>query len=106
MRKNIVFTLMIFVLTIILVGCGKEGLVGSWQSEAYSGAYVYTFNADGTGIYNASGNKMEFTYTTDGEKISILYPGNTVPFESTYKIDGNSLNIVDSFGKDTIYKRK
>ena len=49
---------------------------------------------------------MEFTYTTEGDKISILYKGNTAPFETTFTIEGNKLNMKDSFGKDTIYKKQ
>ena len=50
---------------------------------------------------------MEFTYTaTEDGKLSITYNGNTSAFETTYTIDGNTLNIKDSFGSDTIYKRK
>lgn len=79
-------------------------IVGSWKYE--SGDYTYTFNEDGTGEYLISSTKMEFTYTTDSNKISILYKGNTAAFETEYAIDGDTLNIKDSFGKDTIYKRK
>ena len=106
MKKNIVLALILFVSLLLLVGCGKKGLVGSWKSEAYQGAYVYTFNEDGTGYYDAAGNKMEFTYKVDGEKISILYTGNTDPFETTFTVDGDTLNVKDSFNNDTIYKRK
>ena len=81
------------------------GLVGSWEYE--TGGYTYTFNADGTGTYDVgSGDPMKFTYTDDGSNLSILYDGNTAPFESTYTIDGSKLNIKDSFGSDTIYKKK
>ena len=81
------------------------GLVGSWEYE--TGGYTYTFNADGTGTYDVgSGDPMKFTYTDDGTNLSILYDGNTAPFESTYTIDGSKLNIKDSFGSDTIYKKK
>ena len=38
--------------------------------------------------------------------ISILYNGNTVPFETTFKIENDTLTIIDSFGKDVVYKRK
>lgn len=106
MKKRVLFTLVLFMLTVVLVGCGSKGLVGSWKSDSFSGAYVYTFNADGTGNYDAAGTKKEFTYKTEEDKISILYTGDTVPFESTYKIDGNKLNIVDSLGNDTFYTKK
>lgn len=76
-------------------------IVGEWKLDSY----VYTFNEDGTGQYDAAGTIMKFTYKTEGEKLSILYDGNTDPFETTYSIDGDKLNVRDSLGKDTIYTR-
>ena len=108
MRKiaiSILIATLLIVALLALTGCGSKsnGIVGKWK---YDGAdYTYTFNDDGTGDYDAFGTKMEFTYTIDGDKISILYTGNTAPFETTYSIDGDTLNIVDSFGGDTLYKK-
>ncbi len=76
------------------------GIVGKWEYQ--TGGYTYTFNEDGTGNFNGS----EFTYTVDGDKLSIMYTGNTVPFETTFTIDGNKLDIKDSLGNSTIYNRK
>ena len=113
--KSVLVVLAIAVMAFALTACEKkedskkeskksEGIVGSWK---YEGAdYTYTFNEDKTGEYNAAGNKMEFTYELDGNKISILYTGNTAPFETEYEIKGDELNVKDSFGNDTIYKRK
>ena len=98
----------VLLISLVLVGCGKSdssssnSIVGKWAL----GSYVYTFNADNTCSYDASGTLMKCTYTTDGDKLSILYDGNTDPFETTYSIDGNKLNVRDSFGNDTIYTRK
>ena len=101
--KRVLYVVAILFVSIFLVGCGKKEekitLVGSWD---YSGLYTYVFNADGTGSYAGS----NFTYTTDGDKLSITYEGNTVPFETTYKIDGNKLIIKDSFDNDVTYTRK
>ncbi|MBQ3293167.1 hypothetical protein IJG93_02605 [Candidatus Saccharibacteria bacterium] len=81
----------------------KDPLIGSWEN----GSYVYTFNEDGTCSYGyGSLGAMECVYHTEGDKISILYNGNTAPFETTYKIDGNQLNVIDSFGNNTIYTKK
>lgn len=120
MKKFIKSMLLILVLVstiLVFTGCGntnettenkdskeiKNTIVGSWK---YDGAdYTYTFNEDGTGDYNAAGTIMEFTYETEDKKISILFSGNTAPFESEFSIDGDTLNIIDSFGKDTLYKR-
>ena len=102
----LLFISVLFVSIVGLTGCGKDkanknSIVGKWQSKEYS-SYVYTFNEDGTGDY--SGTK--FTYTTEGDKISIKYEGSTAAFESTYEIKDNELNIKDSFGKDTLYTKK
>ena len=106
MKKNLVLvSIMLLVAVIGLTGCGKSNkdpLVGKWAH----GSYVYTFNSDKTCSYDAAGTLMKCTYKTDGDKLSILYDGNTAAFETTYSIDGNKLNVKDSFGSDTIYTKK
>ena len=106
--KSIVLVIMLLcATTFILAGCGKKEptIVGSWKNDELGYDFIYTFNEDGTGKYDAAGTNMEFTYTTEGDKISILYTGVTVPFETEYRIDGDTLNVVDSVGNDTLYKR-
>lgn len=123
MKKIIVTLLAITLLTgalFALTACGNEGtkgnetssvsdsnqtpsIVGEWKYQGME--FIYTFNEDGTGEYNAAGTLMPFTYKIDGDKISILYDGNTDPFETTFSIDGDTLNVVDSVGNDTLYKR-
>ncbi|MBR3132683.1 MAG: hypothetical protein IKG42_01155 [Clostridia bacterium] len=83
----------------------SNSIVGYWENNDYGLSFIYTFNEDGTGEYDAAGTIMEFTYKTDGDKISILYTGNTVSFDTEYKIDGDTLNVIDSLGDDTLYKR-
>ena len=98
-----VIAVVVAVVLIINNNKNKNPLIGSWAN----GSYVYTFNEDGTCSYGYSSlGAMDCTYTTEGDKISILYNGNTAPFETTYKIDGNQLNVIDSFGNDTIYTKK
>ena len=86
------------------------GITGKWKyyDSAYGDLgsdYIYTFNADGTGQYDAAGTIMPFTYTIDGDSLAILYEGSTDPFESTFSIDSDTLNIKDSLGSDTLYKK-
>ena len=104
--KKTLLTLLLFVGIIAVSACQKKdekpAIVGKWAH----GSYVYTFNEDKTCSYDASGSLMECTYTIDGDKLSVLYNGNTAPFETTYSIDGNKLNVKDSFGNDTIYEKK
>lgn len=117
MKKTLKITLIITMLLsaiLVLAGCTEKKdsktasnanpIVGSWKYE--SGDYTYTFKEDGTGDYSFSSTKMEFTYKTEGNKLSITYKGNTSPFETEYSIDGDTLNVKDSFGRDTLYKKQ
>ena len=78
-----------------------------WDYAELSGM-VYTFNADGSGTYDMFGEVMKFTYEADGAVLKITYTdeGVDVPTELAYTIDGDTLNVKDSLGNDTIYKRK
>ncbi len=107
MKKTLLVLSVIFVLAaslIVLTGCEKkaEGLVGKWGYNSF----VYTFNEDKTGTYDAAGTLMNFTYEDLGTKVSILYTGNTSPLELNYRIEGNKLIVTDSFGKDVEYVKK
>ena len=106
MKKTIIVVSLVALLS--LTACGKkeskkDPIVGKW---AYGESFVYTFNEDKTCSYDALGTLMKCTYVTDGDKLSITYDGSTVPFETTYSIDGDTLNFKDSFGEDTLYKRQ
>ena len=106
--KKIISTIFVIAICVLLVGCGKKanGIVGKWETKLGSYSYVYTFNEDKTCTYDAAGTLMKGTYEIDGDKISILYDGNTAPFETTFSIEDNKLNVKDSMGNDTIYTRK
>lgn len=121
MRKIVESILLIVVLCatiFVLSGCEKKSeegaiesatektsIVGSWKNDDLGSDFIYTFNEDGTGKYDAAGTLMEFTYTTQDGRISILYTGDTIPFETDYSVDGDVLNIIDSIGNDTLYER-
>ena len=116
MKKFIKFMglLMIACIAILaLTGCAENTekvvssnpLVGSWKNEYLGYDFIYTFNADGTGKYDAAGTNMPFTYTTEGNQISILYDGDSASFDTEYSIDGSTLNVIDSLGNDTLYQR-
>ena len=107
MKKTLALIIALFVLggVFMVTGCEKKdsnSIVGSWDHSGF----VYTFNKDKTGSYDALGNKMNFTYEDDGKKVSILYTGNTAASSYEYKIEGKKLIIKDSFGNDVEYTRK
>lgn len=118
--------LLVLALTVSFAGCGKTDapatdgsgvaadseaaapagaeLVGEW---AYDSNYIYTFNADGTGQYDAGGTIMPLTYEIpeDGQ-LSILFEGNTDPMVTEYKVEGDVLTILDSLNNEVVYKKK
>ena len=79
-------------------------IVGKWKYDDpdLGDSFVYTFNADGTGNYTAAG---DFTYKIDGNKIAITYKATDATFDTEFEISGDRLNIKDSGGNDTFYKR-
>ncbi len=82
-----------------------DPIVGQWKSEKLPD-YVYTFNADGTGKYDMAGNFLDLKYTTEDGKITITFLADGyTPVTLNYELDGDRLNIKDSFGNDTFYVR-
>ena len=81
-----------------------NGIEGSWEYE--SGGFIYTFSSDGSGVYDAAGTLMKFTYTAENSVLAITYDGSDAPMELEYVLNGDILNIKDSAGNDTIYHRK
>ena len=102
MKKGLFVSLMTMIICRIVVGCGKkEGLVGTWAYGSGS-TFQYVFNEDKTCSYAG----RNCTYTVDGDKLSILYEGDTVAFETTFKIEDDKLTIKDSLDNDVVYTRK
>ena len=66
---------------------------------------IYTFNEDGTGIYELAGTPSDIKYSTQDGKITIEYEGMK-PMTLNYTLEGDTLNIIDSFGNDTFYERQ
>ena len=119
MKKLFCILLAALMLMGILAACGNDGdkkdtgkkeeekaatIVGTWKYAVYDCSY--TFNEDGTGKYTFTGNDMPFTYTDDGTKVVIQFENSDFPSEHNYTIEGNTLNIEDSFGEMVAYTRK
>ena len=111
MKKSIALICALVLLAGCLAACGNsenagaDSVIGTWEYE--NGGFTYDFKADGTGVYSFGDlGGMNFTYATADGILSIQYEGNTEPTDLEYILDGDTLNIKDSFGSDTIYKRK
>ena len=83
-------------------------IVGKWKyydEDFGSLDFIYTFNADGTGDYDVSGTSKTFTYKIDGKEIDITYDESKATFSTEFEINGDIINIKDSGGNDTFYKK-
>ena len=80
-------------------------LVGKWKYDEYGITAVYEFKEDGTGSYDFVGTKMNFKYTAENGKLGLSYTGYDKT-EFDYEINGDTLNVKDSFGNDTLYKKQ
>ncbi len=100
----------------------EEAIVGVWKyahNEEYRdyiteaitdpGAYVdlyYEFYADGTGktYLSTDDNEMEFTYTFDGETLTITNKDGS--FDTPVKLKGNVLSVYAGDGEYLDLKRQ
>ena len=104
MKKSLFVCLVAVVLCLTVVGCSKKDpIVGKW-AYGYGDSFVFTFNEDKTCHYSA--NNKNCTYTVDGDKLSILYEGDTVPFETTFRIEDDKFIMKDSLGSEVTYIKK
>lgn len=83
-----------------------DSLVGVWEAKDYAGI-AYTFNEDGSGQYDLMGNIMRLNYTTKDGKITIEFLEEGMSSVTlSYTLDGDTLDIKDSFGNDVYYVKK
>lgn len=77
------------------------GLVGTWKGHEDGDSYIVTicFNANYTGWDDWDGEKEQFTWFTEGNKLVCIYPeADNVNYdedEYIYKIAGNQLYLYD-----------
>jgi len=72
-------------------------LIGIWVGETDTECY-YSFNSDSTGSYTLGTDIKTFTYTDNGDTVTIVFDGNSKEHVYKYEIDGNSLLIEDDYG--------
>lgn len=84
------------------------GIVGTFRyvdAEVPELTSSYTFNQDGTGQYELLGEKLDLTYTTNGNILSIMFAGQNIPMDVEYTVDANALIIKDVTGGNVVYNR-
>ena len=94
--KVLLVTLVLIAAVFIITGCGeKETLTGKWNSTDGSNT-TYQFNEDGTGVEKKGDEiSMNITYTTDGNKITIMKEvlGQKQSEEYTYELETKKLKL-------------
>ena len=79
----------------------QTGLVGTWKGHEDGDSYIVTicFNANYTGWDDWDGEKEEFTWYTEGNKLVFIYPEEDYADydvdEYIYKIAGNQLYLYE-----------
>ena len=79
----------------------QTGLVGTWKGHEDGDSYIVTicFNANYTGWDNWGGEKEEFTWYTEGNKLVFVYTdADNADYdvdEYIYKIAGNQLYLYE-----------
>ena len=114
--KTLALVFILALACLALAACGGAGggeeeaaanpIVGTWASEDFGGAFIFTFNEDGTGNYDASGTDMPFTYTAEDGALSILYDGDDLSFDTEYTVEGDKFIMKDSLGEDVVYNKQ
>lgn len=79
----------------------QTGLVGTWKGHEDGDSYIVTicFNANYTGWDDWDGEKEQFTWYTEGNKLVFVYPeedhADYDVDEYIYKIAGNQLYLYE-----------
>ncbi len=84
------------------------GIVGTFRyvdAETPELTSSYTFNQDGTGQYELLGEKLDLTYKTNGNILSIMFAGQNVPMDVEYTVNAQALTMKDVNGNDVVYHR-
>lgn len=84
------------------------GIVGTFRyvdAETPELTSSYTFNQDGTGQYELLGEKLDLTYKTNGNILSITFAGQSIPMDVEYTVNAEALTMKDVTGNDVVYHR-
>ena len=84
------------------------GIVGTFRyvdAETPELTSSYTFNQDGTGQYELLGEKLDLTYKTNGNILSIMFAGQNIPMDVEYTVNAEALTMKDVTGNDVVYHR-
>lgn len=99
MFKRVFALALVLAMSLSLVACGGS-IEGSWSYEEDGEKLTYTFEEDGKGEMSVAGLKVDITYETDGDELTLKTEvmGQKSEETFTYEIDGDTL-ILESDGE-------
>ncbi len=116
MKKYLFLMLLMLIgafVTTTITGCSSDdddskvqdlSIVGTWEDESKMKDAVWTFNQDGKGNceekMSAISYVIAFTYTFDGNTLTISSPKNGKTYNQTYKVVVNKTNKMKVTGED------
>lgn len=82
----------------------ENKIIGRWVSVEMPFC-AYNFMSDRKGFYSFFDAQKEFTYTDNGDSVTLHFSGDLMPSTFKYTTTEDVLLIEDSFGKVVKYKR-
>ena len=98
----LVLVILIVIIVLICKSCSADkSIVGTWD---YDTVTVYRFDKGGKGALELPNRSYEFSYMTDGDKLTIDFVSESAA-DSTYifEVSGNKLTITSVKETDAIY---
>ena len=107
--KKVCMIIVVCLPLFFLIGCGSDGIVGTWISD-YDDASKIVFRNDGTMTVttDTQGTTIDGIYETDGDQITIklFADGFTDSITAIYKIENNKLQLTKLDGQIEQFSRK
>lgn len=107
--KKVCLIIVVCLPLFFMVGCGSDGIVGTWVSD-YDSECQMVFRKDATLTVttDAEGTAIDGIYETDGDQITIklFADGFTDSITANYKIEKNKLQLIKLDGQIEQFSRK
>ena len=110
MKKALALLLVFASLAIVMVSCGGDSIIGSWEMTQDGLTGTITFEDGGKGKFEAEGMTLDLTWSEKDGKLtaSMSFMGETEDLfkDAEYKVDGDKLTITDEGETITLNKKK
>ncbi len=109
MKKALALLLVFASLAIVMVSCGGDDIIGTWEGKQDGITMTFTFEEDGKGKVETSGVAMDMTWEIKDGKLnaSMSFMGQTQEMfkGAEFEVDGNELTITAD-GESVTFKKK